>query len=166
MKVNLMPRYETDLPKSTIETLGLNDKKGNRYVKIFYNKTKNKATCLHFLYFYTLHFLSSDPLTDVLIKNDEICKEFELIYTGEAKDAQASRLGLYKKQLTLVNDRISYYNQEKRQYLYWVKKENEPGYWMVGGDLELLSLNDCDYLFIPNSNSIPYSYFNSYIALF
>ena len=36
-----MPRYETDLPKSTIETLGLNDKKGNRYVKIFYNKTKN-----------------------------------------------------------------------------------------------------------------------------
>ena len=74
-------------------------------------------------------------------KTDETCKEFELIYPGEAKDAQASRLGLYKKQLTLVNDRISYYNQEQRQYLYWVKKVNEPGYWMVRGDQELVRLN-------------------------
>ena len=107
-----------------------------------------------FIFCILIHYIRYlDLLSDVLIKSDEICKEFELTSTGEAKDLQSSRLGVYKKQLTLVNDRISYYNQEKGQYLYWVKKGNEPGHWMVRADLELLGSNYCDYFFIPNSNS-------------
>jgi hypothetical protein len=85
----------------------------------------------------------------VLRKSDGICKEFELTYTGEAKDIQASRLGVYKKQLTTVNDRISYYNQDKRQYLYWIKKGIEPGHWMVRENVQLLSLKDFDCHFYP-----------------
>ena len=33
-----MPRYEAELTKSTIETLGPNDKKGTSCVKLFYVK--------------------------------------------------------------------------------------------------------------------------------
>ena len=110
---------------------------------------KSKATFLHSFYFYTLHLQSLDALSDVLRKSDGICKEFELTYTGEAKDVQASRLGVYKNELTLVNDRISYHNQDKRQYLYWIKKGIEPGHWMVRENVQLLSLKDFDYHFYP-----------------
>ena len=62
---------------------------------------------------------------------DESCKEFELYYEGDAKLSQASRLGHYKKEAGLVNNKVSYFNEEKQQYLYWVNKPLAAGYWMV-----------------------------------
>ena len=61
---------------------------------------------------------------------DESCKEFELYYDGNAKLSQASRLGHYKKEARLVNNKVSYFNEDKRQYLYWVNKPGSAGYWM------------------------------------
>ena len=62
---------------------------------------------------------------------DESCKEFELYYEGNAKLSQSSRLGHYKKEGRLVNNKVSYFNEEKKQYLYWVDKPGTAGYWMV-----------------------------------
>ena len=60
-----------------------------------------------------------------------MCNEFELTAFGGAKDKQASKLGVYQKHLAIVNKRISYFNEDKNQYLFWITKINEPGYWTV-----------------------------------
>ena len=70
-------------------------------------------------------------------KND-ICQKFELIATGGAKYNQASRLGIYQKHSSIANNRISYFNEEKNQYLFWIAKDNTPGYWMVS-DIHIFS---------------------------
>ena len=99
---------------------------------------------MHFIYFcnfwkisshncqnWTLTFFRLDsPLVNKR-NEDESCKEFELYYEGNAKLSQASRLGHYKKEPRLVNNKVSYFNEEKQQYLYWVNKPGTAGYWMV-----------------------------------
>ena len=60
-----------------------------------------------------------------------MCNEFELTASRGAKDHQASKLGVYQKHLTIVNKRSSYFNEDKNQYLFWITKTNEPGYWTV-----------------------------------
>ena len=64
-------------------------------------------------------------------RKNEVCQEFELMTTGGAKYNQASRLGVYQKHSSVANNRISYFNEEKGQYLFWIEKVNGPGYWMV-----------------------------------
>ena len=61
--------------------------------------------------------------------NDMPCFEFDLSSLGGALHFQKSRLGKYILQDDLVNGRITYFNQEKKQYLFWISKND--GYWMV-----------------------------------
>ena len=59
-----------------------------------------------------------------------ICEEFELSFTGEAEKYQSSRLGKYEKRSNLENGKISYYNKDEKQYLFWINTNGEK-YWMV-----------------------------------
>ena len=73
---------------------------------------------------------SASPHISVDIKhNDRPCSEFDLSSLGGALHFQKSRLGKYILQDSLVNGRITYFNQEKKQYLFWINKND--GYWMV-----------------------------------
>ena len=73
---------------------------------------------------------SAYPHISVAIKhNDMPCSEFDLSSLGGALHFQKSRLGKYILQDSLVNGRITYFNQEKKQYLFWINKND--GYWMV-----------------------------------
>ena len=60
---------------------------------------------------------------------EEVCKEFILSSDGGTKLYQQSRLGSYKLLNNLVNDRVAYFNEEKKQYLFWINKYDQ--YWMV-----------------------------------
>ena len=73
---------------------------------------------------------SASPHISVDIKhNDRPCSEFDLSSLGGALHFQKSRLGKYILQDSLVNGRITYFNQKKKQYLFWINKND--GYWMV-----------------------------------
>ena len=57
------------------------------------------------------------------------CKKFVLKSDGGAFIYQRSRLGTYQLQKDVVNGRIVYFNEEKRQYLSWIDEFDK--YWMV-----------------------------------
>ncbi len=57
------------------------------------------------------------------------CNYFELTATGGARLHQGSKLGRYKLLSDLTNGRVVYQNQEKGQFLSWIKNKGE--YWMV-----------------------------------
>ena len=57
------------------------------------------------------------------------CKTFVLKSDGGAYIYQQSRLGTYQLQKDVVNGRIVYFNEEKRQYLSWIDEYDK--YWMV-----------------------------------
>ena len=58
------------------------------------------------------------------------CMSFELTLSGAAMSWQSSKLGVYKQeQNRSINGRVFYYNNIKRQYLFWISTRG--GYWMV-----------------------------------
>ena len=64
-----------------------------------------------------------------LQSQDTPCKKFILKSDGGAAIYQQSRLGTYQLQNDVVNGRIVYFNEEKRQYLSWIDEYDK--YWMV-----------------------------------
>ena len=62
---------------------------------------------------------------------EKACKEFLLSSTGGSRSYQQSRFGTYKLQNDVVNGRVTYFNEEKNQHLFWINQYDQ--YWMVSG---------------------------------
>jgi hypothetical protein len=65
------------------------------------------------------------------VPKEQACKEFILSSTGGTRSYQESRFGTYTLQNSLVNGRVTYFNEEKNQHLFWISKYDK--YWMVSG---------------------------------
>ena len=99
-------------------------------------KCKNKFKSKHSTFVDQVEFEEKD-VTDLgatrsslgQVPQEEACKEFFLSSVEGARLYQQSRFGTYKLQNVLVNGRVTYFNEEKSQYLFWINKYDQ--YWMV-----------------------------------
>ena len=103
-------------------------------------KCKNKSNSKHatFIDREPMVFDDKDANNPLAVRSSRVqeskekaCKEFILSSTGGSRSYQQSRFGTYKLQNTVVNGRVTYFNEDNNQYLFWISENDQ--YWMVSG---------------------------------